>query len=53
MSDDALLGQAAQHITDARVSCLKLAISPAEIAKIMMDEVTLALMAEALSPSEL
>ena len=53
MSDDALLDQAAQLIADARVACLKLAIPPAEIAKIMMDEAILALMAERLSLSDI
>jgi hypothetical protein len=53
MSDDALLNQAAQLIADARVACLKLAIPPEEIAKIMMDEAILALMAERLSLSEI
>jgi hypothetical protein len=46
MSEDALLDKAAQLIADARVACLKLAIPPGEIAKIMMDEAILALMAE-------
>jgi hypothetical protein len=41
--------EAAQLIADARVACLKLAITPGEIAKIMMDEAILALMAERLS----
>jgi hypothetical protein len=53
MSDDVLLDQAAQLIADARVACLKLAIPPAEIAKIMMDEAILALMAERLSLSDI
>jgi hypothetical protein len=53
MSDDVLLDQAAQLIADARVACLKLAIPPAEIAKIMMDEAILALVAERLSLSEI
>ena len=53
MSDDVLLDQAAQIIADARVACLKLAIPPAEIAKIMMDEAILALMAEGLSLSDI
>jgi hypothetical protein len=53
MSDDVLLDQAAQLIADARVACLKLAIPPAEIAKIMMDEAVLALMAERLSLSDI
>jgi hypothetical protein len=44
MSRDVLLDQAAQLISDARVACLKLAISPEDIAKIMMDEAVLALM---------
>jgi len=35
------------------VACLKLAIPPAEIAKIMMDEAILALMAERLSLSDI
>lgn len=42
MSRDVLLDQAAQLISDARVACLKLAISPEDIAKIMMDEAVLA-----------
>jgi hypothetical protein len=49
MSEDALLDQAAQVIADARVACLKLGIPPEDIAKIMMDEAILALMAERLS----
>ena len=50
MSRDVLLDQAAQLISDARVACLKLAISPEDdIAKIMMDEAFLALMAERVS----
>jgi hypothetical protein len=53
MADDVLLDQAAQTIADARVACLKLAIPPAEIAKIMMDEAVLALMAETLSLSDI
>ena len=53
MSDNVLLDQAAQLIADARVACLKLAIPPAEIAKIMMDEAILALMAERLSLSDI
>ena len=53
MSDDELLDQAAQLIADARVACLKLAIPPNEIAKIMMDEAILALMAERLSLSDI
>ena len=48
-----LTDQAAQLIADARVACLKLAITLAEIAKIMMDEVILALMAERLSLSDI
>ena len=36
MSEDATLDEAAQLIADARVACLKLAIPPGEIAKIMM-----------------
>jgi hypothetical protein len=40
-------------IADARVACLKLAIPPAEIAKIKMDEAILALMAERLSLSDI
>jgi hypothetical protein len=36
MFRDVLLDQAAQLISDARVACLKLAISPEDIAKIMM-----------------
>lgn len=44
--DVVLLDQAAQLIADARVACLKLAIPPEEISKIMMDEAVLALMAE-------
>ena len=51
MSRDVLLDQAAQLISDARVACLKLAISPEDIAKIMMDEAVLALMAERVSQS--
>lgn len=53
MSDDVLLDQAAQLIADARVACLKLAVPSAEIAKIMMDEAILALMAERLSLSDI
>jgi len=53
MSRDALLDQAAQLIADARVACLKLAIPPEEIARIMMDEAILALMAERLSLSDI
>jgi hypothetical protein len=53
MSEDVLLDQAAQLIADARVACLKLAIPPNEIAKIMMDEAILALMAERLSLSDI
>ena len=53
MSDDVLLDQAAQLIADARVACLKLAIPPEEIAKIMMDEAILALMAERLSLTDI
>jgi hypothetical protein len=53
MSDDVLLDHAAQLIADARVACLKLAIPPEEIAKIMMDEAILALMAERLSLSDI
>jgi hypothetical protein len=53
MSDDALLDQAAQLIADARVASLKLGIPPAEIAKIMMDEAILALMAERLPLSDI
>jgi hypothetical protein len=53
MSDDVLLDQAAQLIADARVACLKLSIPPEEIAKIMMDEAILALMAERLSLSDI
>jgi hypothetical protein len=53
MSRDALLDQAAQLIADARVACLKLAIPPKEIARIMMDEAILALMAERLSLSDI
>ncbi len=48
MSNDALLDQAAQLIADARVASLKLGIPPGEIARIMMDEAILALMAERL-----
>jgi hypothetical protein len=46
MSDDQLLDQVAQAIADARAESLKLGVSPKEIAKIMMDEATLALIAE-------
>jgi hypothetical protein len=53
MSDDALLDQATQLIADARVACLKLAIAPEEIAKIMMDEAILALISEKLSLSDI
>jgi hypothetical protein len=53
MFDDVLLDHAAQLIADARVACLKLAIPPEEIAKIMMDEAILALMAERLSLSDI
>jgi hypothetical protein len=53
MSEDATLDEAAQLIADARVACLKLAIPPGEIAKIMMDEAILALMAERLSLSDI
>ena len=53
MSRDALLNQAAQLIADARVACLKLAVPPEDIAKIMMDEAILALMAERLSLSDI
>jgi chorismate mutase len=53
MSDDVLPDHAAQLIADARVACLKLAIPPGEIAKIMMDEAILALMAERLSLSDI
>jgi hypothetical protein len=53
MSDDALLDHAAQLIANARVACLKLEIPPEEIAKIMMDEAILALMAESLSLSDI
>jgi hypothetical protein len=53
MSRDVLLDQAAQLISDARVACLKLAISPEDIAKIMMDEAVLALMAERVSLSDI
>jgi hypothetical protein len=53
MSEDALLDQAAQLIADARVASLKLGIPPEEIAKIMMDEAILALMAERLSLSDI
>ena len=45
--------QAAQLIADARVACLKLAIRPEKIAKIMMDEAILALMAERFSLSDI
>jgi hypothetical protein len=51
MSEDTLLDEAAQLVADARVACLKLPIPPGEIAKIMMDEAILALMAEKLSLS--
>jgi hypothetical protein len=51
--EDAKLDQAAQLIADARVACLKLAIPPHEIAKIMMDEAVLALMAESTSLSDI
>jgi hypothetical protein len=53
MSDDVLLDQAAQLIGDARVACLKLAIPSEKIAKIMMDEAVLALMAERFSLSNI
>ncbi len=53
MSEDVLLDQADQLIADARVACLKLRIPPEEIAKIMMDEAILGLMAESLSLSEI
>ncbi len=53
MSDDVLLDKAAQLIADARVACLKLAISPNEIAKIMMDEAVLAMIAESQSISDI
>jgi hypothetical protein len=53
MSDDVLLDQAAQLIADARVACLKLEIPPEEIAKIMMDEAMLALVAERFSLSDI
>jgi hypothetical protein len=53
MSDDVPLDQAAQLIADARVASLKLGIPPAEIAKIMMDEAILALMAERHSLSDI
>jgi len=53
MSEDELLDQAAQLIADGRVVCLKLGIPPEDIAKIMMDEAILALMAERLSLSDI
>jgi hypothetical protein len=53
MSDDVLLDKAAQLIADARSTCLKLAVSPKEIAEIMMDEATLALIAEGVSLSDI
>ena len=53
MSDGVLLDQAAQLVADARVACLKLPIPPAEIAKIMMDEAVLALMADRLSLTDI
>ena len=53
MLDDQVLDQAAQIIADARVECLKLGVSPQEIADIMMDEATLGLMSEGTSMSEI
>ena len=52
-SDDAALDEAAQIIADARVECLKLGVSPKEIADIMMDEATVGLMTEGKSLSEI
>jgi len=52
MSDDALT-EPRMLIADARVECLKLAIPPSEIAKIMMDEAVLAPMAESQSLSDI
>jgi|TARA_B100000315_G_C14454629_1_gene530790 hypothetical protein len=43
--DEKLLDQAAQKIADARSECLKLGVAPTELAKIMMDEATLGLIA--------
>jgi hypothetical protein len=53
MSDDASLDQAAQVIADARVACMKLAVRPEEIAKIMLDEATLGYIAEGWSLSDI
>ena len=53
MSNEALLDEAAQLIADARAACLKLAVAPGEIAKIMMDEAILALVAEGRSLSDI
>lgn len=53
MSIEVLLDEAAQLIADARVACLKLAVAPEEIAKIMMDEAILALLAEGRSLSDI
>jgi hypothetical protein len=49
MAKNSDLDRAAQMIADARVECLKLGVSPAEIAKIMLDEAVMGLMASGYS----
>ena len=49
MASSSDLDRAAQKIADARVECLKFGVSPAEIARIMLDEAVLSLMASGYS----
>ncbi len=53
MAEDNILDQASQLIADARVAALKIGVSPKEIGDLMMDEVTLGLMAEGDSLSDI
>ncbi len=45
MAKNSDLDRAAQKIADARVECVKLGIAPAEIARIMLDEAVMGLVA--------
>ena len=52
MSNDKLLDQAADIIAAARADCLKLGISPKELAELFLDDAVLGLYAEGNSRQE-
>ena len=53
MTEHKELDRAAQKLADARVECMKLGVAPVDIAKIMLDEAVLGLMADGQSLSDI